>query len=79
MSKPDLSKLSGWAGVMLTVIVSASAVTVQWGVITTKLEQVEKRLDAFLSEAKTIREEYVVIGHRVAFIEGQLGKHGVAQ
>ena len=37
-----------WAGVVVTVVLAAGAMTVQWGVVTTKLQQVEKRLDEFI-------------------------------
>ena len=39
-----------WAGVVVTVVLAAGAMTVQWGVVTTKLQQVEKRLDEFIGE-----------------------------
>lgn len=44
-----------WAGVVVTVVLAAGAMTVQWGVVTTKLQQVEKRLDEFIGEARSIR------------------------
>ena len=34
-----------WAGVALTAGLAIAALIVQWGVVTTKLDQVEKRLD----------------------------------
>lgn len=61
-----------WAGVLVTVILAAGAMTVQWGVVTTKLQQVEKRLDEFISEARTLRAEYQAIEHRLSYLEGKL-------
>ncbi len=46
-----------WAGVIVTVVLAAGAMTIQWGVVTTKLQQVEKRLDEFIGEARSIRDE----------------------
>ena len=61
-----------WAGVLVTVILAAGAMTVQWGVVTTKLQQVEKRLDEFIGEARTLRAEYQAMEHRVSYLEGRL-------
>jgi hypothetical protein len=36
-------------------MLAAGAMTIQWGVVTTKLQQVEKRLDEFIGEARSIR------------------------
>ena len=49
-----------WAGVVVTVVLAAGAMTIQWGVVTTKLQQVEKRLDEFIGapQARYIRDEY---------------------
>ena len=69
------SRLNGtarWAGVMLTIVLAAIAVTVQWGVVTTKLDHVEKRLDELIVEARALRNEYQVVERRVSFLEGRL-------
>lgn len=50
-----------WAGVIVTVVLAAGAMTIQWGVVTTKLQQVEKRLDEFIGEARSIRAQYADI------------------
>ena len=47
-----------WAGVLVAVVLAAGAMTVQWGVVTTKLQQVAKRLDEFIGEARSIRADY---------------------
>lgn len=44
-----------WAGVLVTIILATGAMTVQWGVVTTKLQQLEKRMDEFIGEARSIR------------------------
>ena len=66
-----------WASVAVTLIVAAGAMTVQWGVVTTKLQQVEKRLDEFIGEARALRTEYQSMEHRLSYLEGRLnGKTG---
>lgn len=74
---------SRWAGVILTAVIAVSAFTVQWGVVTTKLDHVEKRLDELIVEARALRAEYQSIERRVAFLEGihdgarpHAGSHG---
>lgn len=61
-----------WAGVLITVILAAGAMTVQWGVVTTKLQQVEKRLDEFIGEARSIRADYQAMERRVSYLEGKV-------
>ncbi|QOJ16283.1 MAG: hypothetical protein HRU76_01140 [Phycisphaeraceae bacterium] len=61
---------------LVTIILAAGAMTIQWGVVTTKLQQVEKRLDEFLGEARTLRTEYQSIERRVSYLEGRLNGRG---
>jgi regulator of replication initiation timing len=60
---------SRWAGVILTAVIAMSAFTVQWGVVTTKLDHVEKRLDELIVEARALRAEYQSIERRVSYLE----------
>jgi hypothetical protein len=50
---------------------AALAVTVQWGVVTTKLDHVERRLDELIVEARSLRAEYQAIERRVSYLEGR--------
>jgi hypothetical protein len=61
-----------WAGVLLTIILAAGAMTIQWGVVTTKLQQLEKRMDEFIGEARNIRNEYQAMERRVSYLEGKV-------
>jgi hypothetical protein len=61
-----------WAGVVVTVVLAAGAMTIQWGVVTTKLQQVEKRLDEFIGEARSIRAQYAEMERKIWFLEGKL-------
>lgn len=61
-----------WAGIALTVLLAGGALTVQWGVVTAKLDQVEKRLDELIVEARALRSEYQAIERRVSYLEGKL-------
>ncbi|HYD00776.1 MAG TPA: hypothetical protein VEB22_06065 [Phycisphaerales bacterium] len=61
-----------WASVLVTLLLAGGAMTIQWGVVTTKLQQLEKRMDEFLGEARTIRSEYQAMERRVAFLEGRV-------
>lgn len=63
---------SRWAGVVVTIVLAALAITVQWGVVTTKLDHVEKRLDELIVEARALRSEYQAIERRVSFLEGRV-------
>jgi hypothetical protein len=61
-----------WAGVVVTVVLAAGAMTIQWGVVTTKLQQVEKRLDEFIGEARSIRAQYAEMERKIWSLEGML-------
>jgi len=61
-----------WAGVLVTIILATGAMTVQWGVVTTKLQQLEKRMDEFIGEARSIRSEYQSMERRVSYLEGKV-------
>jgi hypothetical protein len=68
---------SRWAGVIVTIAIAALAFTVQWGVVTTKLDHVEKRLDELIVEARALRTEYQAVERRVSYLEGKLnGRDG---
>ncbi|MEZ6233414.1 MAG: hypothetical protein R3B68_04420 [Phycisphaerales bacterium] len=71
---PQTSNRNGsrWAGIIVTIAMAALAFTVQWGVVTTKLDGVEKRLDELIIEARSLRTEYQVVERRVSFLEGRL-------
>lgn len=62
---------AGWAGVLLTALSALVAITVQWGVVNTKLDNMEKRLDEMIFEARTLRSEYQSIERRLSMLEGQ--------
>jgi len=76
MSSLNRIEWSRWAGVVFTASVAVLAFAVQWGVVMAKLEQVEKRLDEFIVEARMLRTEYQRIERRVSFLEGRY--HGRA-
>jgi hypothetical protein len=61
-----------WSGVVIPGVIAVLAVTVQWGVVTTKLDHVEMRLDELLIEARALRTEYQSIERRVSYLEGRL-------
>lgn len=61
-----------WAGVFVTIILATGAMTIQWGVVTTKLQQLEKRMDEFIGEARNIRSEYQAMERRVSYLEGKV-------
>lgn len=68
---PPPSAWHRWAAIALTVGMAALAVTVQWGVVTTKLDHVERRLDELIVEARSLRAEYQAIERRVSYLEGR--------
>lgn len=61
-----------WAGMVVTIVLAAGAMTIQWGVVTANLHQVEKRLDELIVEARALRTEYQAIERRVSYVEGRL-------
>ncbi len=60
-----------WVGAMSTLLVAVLAFSVQWGVVTAKLDQLEKRLDEFLIEVRSLRTEYQGVERRVSYLEGR--------
>lgn len=60
-----------WAAFALSVGMATLAVTVQWGVVTTKLDHVERRLDELIVEARSMRAEYQTLERRVSYLEGR--------
>ena len=69
-SKPNGA--ARWSGILIPGVVAILALTVQWGVVTTKLDHVEMRLDELLIEARALRTEYQSIERRVSYLEGRL-------
>jgi len=61
-----------WAGMVVTIVLAAGAMTIQWGVVKANLHQVEKRLDELIVEARALRTEYHAIERRVSYVEGRL-------
>jgi hypothetical protein len=68
-----------WGGTFLTAALAILAFTVQWGVVTTKLDQVEKRLDELIVEARSLRTEYQSLQRRISYLEGRVNAAGVAR
>jgi len=62
---------AGWAGVLLTALSALVAITIQWGVVTAKLDSLEKRLDEMIFESRGLRVEYQAVERRLATLEGQ--------
>lgn len=65
-----------WAGAAVTIGMAITAIVVQWGVVTTKLDHVGKRLDELVVEARSLRLEYQTVERRVSYIEGRLNGAG---
>lgn len=63
---------SRWAGIVLTAGLAIAALIVQWGVVTTKLDQVEKRLDELIFEARSLRVESQGLERRLSYVEGRM-------
>lgn len=79
MSGSTRNGWSSWAGAIVTAVIAVLAFTVQWGVVTAKLDQVEKRLDELIVEARALRCEYQSIEHRVSYLEGRQNGLPVSQ
>ncbi len=62
---------SSWASVLMTAVAALLAITVQWGILTTKLDNLEKRLDEMIFESRNLRTEYQAVERRLALLEGQ--------
>jgi hypothetical protein len=60
-----------WAGIGLTALIGILALTVQWGVVTTKLDQVVRQLDGLTIEIRSMRGDLVSIERRVSYLEGR--------
>lgn len=61
-----------WAGIGLTALIGVLALTVQWGVVTTKLDQVGQQINSLTVEIRSLRGDLVSIERRVSFLEGRL-------
>jgi len=70
--KANGGAMQRWLSVLVPVFLAVLAVTVQWGVVTTKLDHVEQRLDELIVEARALRTEYQSIERRVSYLEGRL-------
>ncbi len=60
-----------WAGIGLTALIGILALTVQWGVVTTKLDQVARQLDGLTVEIRSLRGDLISIERRVSYLEGR--------
>jgi len=69
-----------WAGVGITAAIAVLALTVQWGVVTTRLETVGTRLGELTTEIRSLRSDLVSIERRVSYLEGRFNgrSHGQA-
>ena len=71
MTRNESSKAPRWLGAAMTGALALLAVTVQWGVVTTKLDHVEKRLDELIVETRMTRAAFADLERRVSFLEGR--------
>ena len=69
--RPKQVEWAGWGSVLVTSLVALVAITVHWGVVTTKLDNLEKRLDEMIFESRSIREQYQSMERRLATLEGR--------
>jgi len=60
-----------WAGVGITAAIAVLALTVQWGVVTTKLDQIESRIADLTGEIRSLRNDLYSIERRVSYLEGR--------
>ncbi len=65
-----------WPGFVLTALIAVLAISVQWGVVTTKLDHVEKRLDELILEARAVRGEYQSLERRMSLLERRVHAGG---
>ncbi len=68
-----------WAGVGITAAIAVLALTVQWGVVTTRLETVSTRLGELTTEIRSMRSDLVSIERRVAYLEGRFNGRSHSQ
>jgi hypothetical protein len=68
-----------WAGIGLTALIGVLALTVQWGVVTTKLDQVGRQLDDLTEEIHSLRSDIYSIERRVSYLEGRLNGRSHSQ
>ena len=68
-----------WAGIGLTALIGILALTVQWGVVTTKLDQVGRQLDSLTVEIRSLRSDIYSIERRVSYLEGRLNGRSRSQ
>jgi len=61
-----------WAALIITVMLAMMAYAVQWGVISARLDGVEKRLDELITETRANRTVYSDLDRRVSRLEGRI-------
>jgi len=64
--RPDMK----WVSPLLTITLAALALSVQWGVLSTRLTGVESRLDELIAETRIAREQMIDLERRVSRLEG---------
>ncbi|TVQ33883.1 MAG: hypothetical protein EA376_01225 [Phycisphaeraceae bacterium] len=58
------------AALGLTALLALVAFTIQWGVVSARLDGVEKRLDEIIVEIQSMRLVYTDFDRRLSFLEG---------
>ncbi|MGE4157708.1 MAG: hypothetical protein AB7F75_01270 [Planctomycetota bacterium] len=56
---------------LLAFLCAFAGITVQWGIVHAKLEHMEKRLDEFLFESRSLNQNVRDIDRRVGTLEGR--------
>ena len=56
---------------MAAFLCAFAGLSVQWGIVHAKLEHMEKRLDEFLFESRTLNQSVRDIDRRVGTLEGR--------
>ena len=63
-------------GPFLTATLAIMAFTVQWGMVTTKLDHLNTRINELLIETRTARENYADHERRLSTLEGIVNGQG---
>ena len=66
------NSIQQYGPLIVTVLFAAITLTVQWGVVTTRLSAVESRMAELIAENRMFRESYAEIDRRLSTMEGML-------
>lgn len=67
---------SRYAAVITTILLAIGAYLVQWGVVVTKLDQIDNQITDMAKDVKTMWQANATLERRISFLEGRIERGG---